>query len=91
VLAETDPDIVLRLAPLSPDQARQALVCLRCAPLLAGVRGQPPADLDALAGVVASLSRLAAAHRGLSVEMNPVIAYPRGYGIADLRAARAPA
>jgi len=91
VFAETDPDVALRLAPISPAQARQALLSLRCAPVLAGTRGQPPADLEALAGLIAALSRLAAAHPGLSIEMNPVIAYPDGYAIADLRATRTPA
>ena len=32
------------------------------------------------------MSRLAAEHPGVSVEGNPVIAYPDGYAIADLRA-----
>ena len=45
-------------------------------PLLAGARGKPPADLDALADVLVKMSQFGAAHAGrvTSVEINPFIA-----------------
>jgi hypothetical protein len=89
IWAETDPDVALRLAPASEGTALQALLSLRCAPMLTGGRGTPPVDLAALAGLVAAMSRLAADHPGLSAEINPVIAYPTGYAVADLRARQA--
>jgi hypothetical protein len=51
--------------------------------LLAGARGKPPADLDALADVLVKMSQFGAAHadRVTSVEINPFIALPNG-GVA---------
>ena len=53
---------------------------LKGAPLLKGARGQPPADLDALAEAISRLSLFAAVHADAieSVEMNPVRALPNG-------------
>ena len=86
IWAEMDPDVALRLAPIDEDAATRALLSLRCAPMLTGGRGSAAVDLNALASLVAALSRLAAARVDLSVEINPVIAYSDGYSVADLRA-----
>jgi hypothetical protein len=51
-------------------------------PLLAGARGKPPADLDALADALVAMSRFAATHPEVaSAEINPFIALPQG-GVA---------
>lgn len=89
IWAEMDPDVTLRLAPIDEDAAARALLSLRCAPMLTGGRGSASADLNALASLVAGLSRLAAARSDLSVEINPVIAYADGYAVADMRASAA--
>lgn len=89
IWAETDPDVTLQLAPINEDMAIQAVLSLRCAPAFSGGRGSAPADLKALAGFIAAMSRLAADRPDLSVEANPVIAYPDGYAVADLRASAA--
>ncbi len=86
IWAEMDPDVTLRLAPIDEDAATRALLSLRCAPMLTGGRGSAAVDLNALASLVAALSRLATARPDLSVEINPVIAYPDGCSVADLRA-----
>lgn len=88
IWAEADPDVTLRLAPSGEDTALRALLSLRCAATLTGGRGTRPVDLAALAELVAAMSRLGAEHPDLSVEINPVIAYPVGYAVADLRACR---
>ena len=90
IWAETDPDVAIRLAPADSGTALRALLSLRCAPMLTGGRGTKPVDLTALAGLVAAMSRLGAERPDLSVEMNPVIAYPSGYAVADLRATTIP-
>jgi acyl-CoA synthetase (NDP forming) len=90
IWAEAEADIAVRMAPVTPGQAISALRSLRCAPMLGGGRGQPPLDVDAAGTVVAGLSRLAAGHPELSVEINPLIVYPHGCAVADLRAAYLP-
>jgi succinyl-CoA synthetase beta subunit len=60
---------------------------LRMASLLAGVRGEPPVDRTALAGVVAALSRLGAEMPELAeIEINPLVAGPDGAVAIDARA-----
>ena len=53
---------------------------LRIAPLLAGWRGQPPVDIDALVDVIAGFSQLALELGDVidAVEANPVIASTTG-------------
>ncbi len=48
---------------------------LRIRPLLDGARGDPPADLDSLAEVIARFSELVADSTGLigAIDVNPVI------------------
>jgi hypothetical protein len=58
---------------------------LRVAPLLAGWRGAPAVDIDALADVIVSVSELAVdcGDEFHAVEANPVIAAPRGVIAVD--------
>lgn len=86
IWAETDPDVAMVMAPVTRESATRALLSLRCAPTFTGRRGQAAIDVAAVADLVASMAALAAEHPDLSVEANPVIAYPDGYAIADLRA-----
>jgi acetate---CoA ligase (ADP-forming) len=59
VLVEVLADRVVRLAPLDKERALEGLTCLRASVLLDGVRGSEPADRDAVAEAVVSLSHLA--------------------------------
>ena len=56
------------------------------------MRGAPPADVDALASMLAALSRFAAANGGTieSVDLNPVLAMPEGQGVLALDALLVP-
>jgi acyl-CoA synthetase (NDP forming) len=80
VFTEVLKDVAFRRAPFGPETARGMIDELRGAALLKGARGQPHADLDALAGVISRLSLFAAAHGSaiVSVEMNPLRAMPNG-------------
>jgi len=82
VTTELFKDVAYRLAPVDIDGARAMLGDLRIARLLAGFRGAPAADIEALAAIVAQLSRFAADHRDLvqEVELNPVIVHRAGAG-----------
>ena len=86
VLTEVLGDTACAIAPVSVDAARQLLLTLQGAPVLLGTRGRPPTDLDALAELVARVSRLAAAHPELvELELNPVLAGPAGVVALDAR------
>jgi acyl-CoA synthetase (NDP forming) len=74
------------LPPVTRSQARAALARLRVAALLAGARGQPAADLDAVADAVAALSWLACDLGDTldALDINPLICGPSGAAAADV-------
>jgi acyl-CoA synthetase (NDP forming) len=91
VLTEVLGDVAFALAPVTPATARELLGSLRGGAVLGGVRGRPPVDLDALADVVAAVSRAAAEHPELAeLEVNPVLAGPDGCVALDARAVAGP-
>ena len=59
VLIEIFSERAVVLPPVTRSSARAVLAGLRLAAVLAGARGQPPADLDAIADAITGLSRLA--------------------------------
>jgi acetate---CoA ligase (ADP-forming) len=75
-------DTALLLPPFSKDDARQALERLRIAPLLAGVRGEPPMDVDTLCDAVVRIGELMLdpAVRVMSLDLNPVLLDSAGKG-----------
>lgn len=79
---ETLRDVALRPLPLQPGDAQAMLRELRAFPILAGARGQPPVDLDAIAATLDALAAFAlrAGATLASVEINPLIARPRAAG-----------
>lgn len=80
VHAEWLADRVLRLAPVDENEARAMLGELRIKPLLKGVRGQSPADQDAAARIISTLSRIELSAGLSGIELNPVIVRPQGEG-----------
>ncbi len=84
-LVELMEDRVLACPPLSRSRALRMLDSLRVAPLLAGWRGAPAVDIDALADVIVRISELAVdfGDEFDAVEANPVIATPRGVIAVD--------
>jgi acyl-CoA synthetase (NDP forming) len=84
--AEVFRDVAVALAPVEPDEAAELLRSLRCAPILAGVRGRPALDVPAAAHAASALSRLAsAAPDVLELEVNPLLVRPAGVVALDAR------
>jgi acyl-CoA synthetase (NDP forming) len=80
VLVEVLRDRRLALAPLDAAEARRLIDGLHIRPILAGVRGAPPTDVDGLADAVSRLSVLAADLGDLlaALDVNPMIVSPDG-------------
>ncbi len=79
---EAMPDAATVLAPFTPERIERALRRLRIAPLLDGVRGEPPMDVDAFCRAAAAVGALIAdpAAGIASLDVNPVIVGARGEG-----------
>ena len=73
-------DTAIEPAPFGRDTALSLIKRIKGYPLLAGARGRPPADLNALADVLAKLSVFAVEHGKVidSLEINPLLALPDG-------------
>ena len=69
-------------AGMSQDEVLRALRTLRIAPLLDGVRGDPPLDVQALAEIAVAVGQVIAGARGTmaSVDLNPVMVGAAGEG-----------
>jgi len=79
---EVMPDIELLLPPFDAATVRRALSRLRVAPLLAGVRDEPPMDVDAFSASAVAVGRLMAddKSRVTTLDVNPVIVGNAGAG-----------
>jgi acyl-CoA synthetase (NDP forming) len=75
-------DTALLLPPFSKEEARAALHRLRIAPLFAGVRGEPPMDIEALCDAVVRVGELMLdpQARVMSLDLNPVLLDSAGKG-----------
>ena len=85
VLAEYLAERAVALPPVSEADAGRMIAGLRVAEILAGVRGQPPCDADALAGAIAAFSRLIS-DLGDAIDafdINPLICSPSGVLAVD--------
>lgn len=85
VLTEILRDSVSVLIPSSRDVVRQALGKLNCAPLLAGYRGKPAADTEAILNAAEAVQAyvIANAAHVSEVEINPLICNPDGAVAVD--------
>lgn len=86
IWAEALNDVALRLAPIAPSGALQALTELHGSPLLDGLRGAPGVDRDALAALISTLSiAFARAPWCAELDLNPLIASGNRFTIVDAR------
>ena len=82
VLAEILDDVSFRKAPVDAVEAERMIGEIAWGRTLAGIRGRPRCDIDALAAAVSALSRFAVAHPETveSVDVNPFVVLPAGDG-----------
>lgn len=88
IYTEALKDVAFRLAPLRENEALEMTMDIRAHKLLRGFRGEPPADMPAVAECLLRLSQLVTDHgRIKELDINPLIVYPTGQGatVADAR------
>jgi acetate---CoA ligase (ADP-forming) len=83
ILVELLKHVMIGIPPLSEEQARDMIERLRGFAILGGVRGKPPADVEALSAAIAAVSRLAVsfADQLAGLDINPLIVLPNGQGV----------
>ncbi len=81
VYVELLKDVSFRLAPVARSEAEAMIEETLAGKLLAGLRGQPPADKSAVANVIVAVSELVAADERIKeLDINPLIVYDEGQG-----------
>ncbi|WP_026369468.1 acetate--CoA ligase alpha subunit [Kallotenue papyrolyticum] len=87
IYVEVLKDVAFRLAPLSRQDARQQIEAIRSFPILRGVRGQPPADLDSIEETLLRVSQLVTDFPEIvEMDINPLVVYDQGQGALVLDA-----
>jgi len=88
IYVEVLRDVTFRLAPLRPLSALRMVQSVKAFPLLKGVRGEPPSDIEALTEVIERISQLAMEIPDvLELDINPLLVLPDRGGViaADAR------
>jgi acyl-CoA synthetase (NDP forming) len=82
ILVEMMKDTVSLLLPTTRERVLHALRQLKCAPLLNGFRGAPPADLNAAADVILAVAGMVENDPSAIIELdiNPLMLLAEGQG-----------
>jgi acetate---CoA ligase (ADP-forming) len=92
VLAELIGEAQFRIAPLTRADAEELVLSGKAGKLVAGFRGRPPADAEALIDLVLRLARLADEIPEVAeLDLNPVLGLPQGCVALDARVRVRPA
>jgi acyl-CoA synthetase (NDP forming) len=88
IFTEIYCDRSMRLAPVSIEQAREMVSEVKALKALAGYRGRPEGDLEAIAQAVSAFSKLALQEDCLvlEAEMNPLLVKAKGDGVVAVDA-----
>ncbi|HEX9672714.1 MAG TPA: acetate--CoA ligase family protein [Burkholderiales bacterium] len=83
IFAEALKDVSFRLAPVTGSVAREMVEEIAGYPVLAGARGRPRADVDALVDAIVRLSALAVDLKDLigELDINPLFVFAEGKGV----------
>jgi acetyltransferase len=86
IYTEVLRDISLRVAPVDRVEAESMIREIRSFPILGGIRGQAPRDLDALAETLVNFSRLPFRYPEIAeIDLNPVFVFSTGLVAGDVR------
>jgi acetyl coenzyme A synthetase (ADP forming)-like protein len=81
IYVETLKDVTFRVAPFSVQEAENMLNEIRAHALLDGVRGQPPADKEAIVDCLLRIGQLVQDFPEIAeIDINPLMVYSKGQG-----------
>ncbi len=81
IYVEALRDVAFRIAPFSQEEAREMIGEIRSYPLLAGVRGESPADHEAMVDALMRVSQLVTDFPEIvELDINPLTVFDEGQG-----------
>ena len=85
IYVEALKDVAFRVAPFSREEASEMIREIRSYALLEGVRGEPPADEDAIVDALLRVSQLVTDFPEIvELDINPLMVFERGRGAVAL-------
>ena len=85
IYVEALKDVVFRVAPFSRQEAEEMIREIRAYPLLEGVRGEPPADHEAMIDALCRISQLVTDFPEIvELDINPLMVFDEGRGAMAL-------
>jgi acetyl-CoA synthetase (ADP-forming) len=86
IFVEVLKDVSFRIAPLTEYDAREMIQEIKGYPVLTGIRGQKPADVNSIVDIILKVSKLVTEHEKIEqLDLNPIFVYQQGARIVDAR------
>lgn len=86
IFVEVYKDVSFRVTPIDKKEALEMISEIKGFPILKGIRGRKPADVDAVAQVLVSVSEMAEKENIVELDINPLIVGEKGAVAVDARA-----
>jgi len=86
IFVEVYKDVSFRVTPIDKKEALEMISEIKGYPILKGIRGRKPADVDAVADVLESVSEMAEKENIVELDINPLIVGENGAVAVDARA-----
>ncbi len=86
IFVEVYRDVSFRVAPIEKREALEMISEIKGYPVLRGIRGRKPADIDAIVGVLLSVSDMAEKENIVELDINPLMVHESGALAVDARA-----
>ncbi len=83
---EVYKDVSFRVTPIDKIEALGMISEIKGFPILKGIRGRKPADVDAVAQVLVTVSEMAEKENIVELDINPLIVGEKGAVAVDARA-----
>ena len=86
IFVEVLKDVSFRVVPLTKGDAYEMVKQIKGYPILEGVRGEEPSDIEAIVDIIMKVSRLASEDEAISeLDLNPVFIFRDGASVVDAR------
>jgi acetyltransferase len=86
IFVEVLKDVSFRIAPLANEDIDEMIKEIKGYPVLTGIRGAKPGDIDAIREILTRLSDIATDNPEIKeIDLNPVIVHEKGASIVDSR------
>ena len=86
IFVEVLKDVSFRITPVSRSDAYEMVRQIKGYPILGGIRGEEPSDIEAIVDIIMKVSSLVSANEKISeLDLNPVFVFKKGASVVDAR------